>query len=120
LGRIRDGFERQGKDPQAFIRSHVRRLEAPRRVRHVERIDADHWKVPNDIIERGQVYDLSQGGNGLRVRTPSPLNLEKQIGSHGATWLYRELIARERIQSPGRRDRMAPAQRAANDCNWIG
>jgi len=97
LERIHDSFERQGKDPEAFIRSHVRRLEALRRAGHVERIDADHWKLPKDIVERGQVYDLSQGGDGLRVRTLSALNLEKQIGSHGATWLDRELIARERM-----------------------
>jgi type IV secretory pathway VirD2 relaxase len=97
LERIHDNFERQGKDPDAFIRSHVRRLEALRRAGHVERIDADHWKVPKDIVERGQVYDLGQGGDGLRVRTLSVLNLEKQIGSHGVTWLDRELIARERM-----------------------
>jgi type IV secretory pathway VirD2 relaxase len=97
LERIRDNFERQGKDPEAYVRSHVRRLEALRRAGHVERIDADHWKVPKDIVERGQVYDLSQGGDGLRVRALSALNLEKQIGSHGATWLDRELIARERM-----------------------
>ena len=95
LERIHDNFERQGKDPEAFVRSHVRRLEALRRAGHVERIDADHWKVPKDIVERGQVYDLSQGGDGLRVRTLSALNLEKQIGSNGATWLDRELIVRE-------------------------
>jgi Protein of unknown function (DUF3363) len=95
LERIHDNFEHQGKDPEAFVRSHIRRLEALRRAGHVERIDADHWKVPKDIVERGQMYDLSQGGDGLRVRTLSVLNLEKQIGSHGATWLDRELIARE-------------------------
>jgi hypothetical protein len=97
LESIHDNFERQDKDPEAFIRFHVRRLEALRRAGHVERIDADHWKVPKDIVERGQVYDLSQGGDGLRVRTLSALNLEKQIGSHGATWLDRELIARGRM-----------------------
>ncbi|MGY8685134.1 DUF3363 domain-containing protein [Bradyrhizobium sp. UFLA05-153] len=97
LERIRDSFERQGKDPEAYVRFHARRLEALRRGGHVERIDADHWKVPKDIVERGQAYDLSQGGDGLRVRTLSALNLEQQIGSHGATWLDRGLIARERM-----------------------
>jgi type IV secretory pathway VirD2 relaxase len=97
LERIRDNFERQGKDPEAFVRSHVRRLEALRRAGLVQRIDADHWKVPKNIVERGQAYDLSQGGDGLRVRTLSTLNLEKQIGSHGATWIDQELIARERM-----------------------
>jgi Protein of unknown function (DUF3363) len=61
LERIRDSFERQGKDSEAFVRSHVRRLEAPRRAGHVERIDADHWKIPYDIVERGHGYDLSSG-----------------------------------------------------------
>jgi hypothetical protein len=42
LERIRDSFERQGKDPEAFVRSHVRRLEALRRAGLVERIDADN------------------------------------------------------------------------------
>jgi len=97
LERIHDSFERQGKDPGAFVRSHVHRLEALRRAGHVERIDADHWKVPKDIVERGQAYDLSQGGDGLRVWTLSALNLEKQIGSDGATWLDRELITRKRL-----------------------
>jgi hypothetical protein len=75
LERVRDSFERQGKDPEAFVRSHVRRLEALRRAGLVERIDADHWKVPKDIVERGQAYDLSQGGDGLRIRTLSAIRL---------------------------------------------
>ncbi len=52
--RQRDG------DPEAFIRSHVRRLEALRRAGHAERIDADHWRVPADLAERGQAYDLAR------------------------------------------------------------
>jgi hypothetical protein len=90
---IRDSFERQGKEPEAFVRFHVRRLEALRRAGHTERIDADHWRVPNDIVERGMAHDLSQGGDSLRVRTLSTLDLEQQIGSDGATWLDRELVA---------------------------
>jgi type IV secretory pathway VirD2 relaxase len=93
LERIRDSFERQGKDPDAFVRFHVRRLEALRRVGHVERVDADHWRVPKDIVERGRAYDLAQGGDGLRVRTLSTFDLERQIASDGATWLDRELVA---------------------------
>jgi hypothetical protein len=60
LERIRDSFERQ-EDSEAFVRSHVRRLEALRRAGHVERIDADHWKIPSDIVERGQGHDLNSG-----------------------------------------------------------
>jgi type IV secretory pathway VirD2 relaxase len=98
LERIRDSFERQGKDPEAFVRSHVRRLEALRRAGLVERIDADNWKVPKDIVERGQAYDLSQGGDGLRVRSLSALNLDRQIASDGATWLDRQIVAGDRSE----------------------
>jgi type IV secretory pathway VirD2 relaxase len=98
LARIHDNFERQGKDPEAYVRSHVRRLEALRRVGHVERIDADSWKVPKDIVERGQAYDLSQGGDGLRIRTLSAIGLDRQIASDGATWLDRQIIAEDRSE----------------------
>jgi type IV secretory pathway VirD2 relaxase len=93
LERVRDSFERQGKDPEAFVRSHVRRLEALRRAGLVERVDADNWKVPKDIVERGQAYDLSQGGDGLRIRTLSTIGLDRQVASDGATWLDRQIIA---------------------------
>jgi len=96
LERIHDSFERQGKDPEAFVRSHVRRLEALRRAGLVERIDADHWKVPKDIVARGQAYDLSQGGDGLRIRTLSAIGLDRQIASDGATWLDRQMVADDR------------------------
>src|SRR5437868_1115547 len=98
LERIRDNFERQGKDPEAYVRSHVRRLEALRRAGDVERIDADHWKVPKDIVERGRAYDLSQGGDGLRIRTLSAISLDRQIASDGATWLDRQIIAEDRSE----------------------
>ncbi len=97
LAQIRDRLEATGKDPEAFVRSHVRRLEALRRAGHVERIDVDHWKIPQDITERGMTYDLSQGGgNGLSVRTLSAFDIERQVGSDGATWLDRGLASRNR------------------------
>jgi hypothetical protein len=98
LERVRDSFERQGKDPEAFVRSHVRRLEALRRAGLVERIDAENWKVPKDIVEHGQAYDLSQGGDGLRIRTLSAVGLDRQIASDGATWLDRQIIAEDRSE----------------------
>jgi hypothetical protein len=95
LDLIRDSFERQGKE-DAFVRFHVRRLEALRRARHVERIDADNWRVPDSIAERGMRYDLSRGGDGLSVRILSTLDLESQISSDSATWLDRELTSPDR------------------------
>ena len=98
LERVHGSFERQGKDPEAYVRSHVRRLEALRRAGLVERVDADHWKVPKNIVERGQAYDLSQGGDGLRIRTLSAVGLDRQIASDGATWLDRQIIAEDRSE----------------------
>jgi len=95
LERIRGQFEREGKDPESFVRSHVRRLEALRRAGHVERLEDDHWKVPVNIIERGQIYDRAQGGDGPMIKTLSAQNLERQIAVDGASWLDRELTARQ-------------------------
>jgi type IV secretory pathway VirD2 relaxase len=97
LEATREIIERRHGDPDAFIRSHVRRLEALRRAGHVERIDADHWKIPDDIAERGMAYDAPGRPKDFAIRTLSTLDLERQIGSDGATWLDRELVADKRI-----------------------
>ncbi|MER9420092.1 relaxase/mobilization nuclease and DUF3363 domain-containing protein [Mesorhizobium sp. M0306] len=94
LEAIRETFLEEGKDPDAFVRFHVRRLEALRRAGHVERIDDDHWRVPNDLSERGIAYDANNRGKDFSIRVLSTLDLDAQIGSDGATWLDRELVAR--------------------------
>jgi hypothetical protein len=87
---------RIGGDPAAYVRSHVRRLEALRRAGHVERIDADHWRIPADLAERGQAYDLARAGASGRVTVLSATGLEQQVRHDGATWLDRELASRQR------------------------
>ncbi|MES0215126.1 DUF3363 domain-containing protein [Mesorhizobium sp. C280B] len=94
LEAIRETFLQQGKDPEAFVRFHVRRLEALRRAGHVERIDEDHWRIPKDLSERGIAYDARSRGKDFSVRVLSTFDLDAQIGSDGATWLDRELTAR--------------------------
>jgi hypothetical protein len=42
------------------VEAHVRRLEALRRARIVERITEGIWKVPNDLPERGRRYDAER------------------------------------------------------------
>ena len=88
--------ERLGGDPAAYVRSHVRRLEALRRAGHVERIDTEKWRVPADLLERGQAYDLAQDRSTGRISVLSPTGLEQQISYDGATWLDRELASRQR------------------------
>jgi Protein of unknown function (DUF3363) len=93
LERARAAIERIGGDPEAFVRSHVRRLEALRRAGHVGRIDADHWRVPADLPVRGQAYDLARDRGNIRISVLSPNGLDQQIRSNGATWLDRELAS---------------------------
>jgi type IV secretory pathway VirD2 relaxase len=97
LEATRDIIEQRHGDPDAFMRSHVRRLEALRRAGHVERIDADHWKIPDDIAERGMAYDAPTRPKDFSIRTLSSLDLHRQVGSDGATWLDRELVAKDHL-----------------------
>ncbi|MCK1277362.1 relaxase/mobilization nuclease and DUF3363 domain-containing protein [Bradyrhizobium sp. 61] len=101
LERARTAIDRIGDDPEAFVRSHVRRLEALRRAGHAERIDADHWRVPADLPERGQAYDLARDRANIRISVLSPTGLDQQIGHDGATWLDRELVSRQRSALAG-------------------
>ncbi len=96
LERARAAIDRLGGDPEAFVRSHVRRLEALRRAGHAERIDADHWRVPADLLERGQAYDLARDHANIRISVLSPTGLDQQIGHDGATWLDREMASHSR------------------------
>jgi hypothetical protein len=46
-----------------------------RRAGHVERIDADHWKIPEDIAERGTAYDAPSRPKDFGIRALSTLDL---------------------------------------------
>jgi len=88
--------EQAGGDPAAYVRSHIRRLEALRRAGHVERIAVDQWRVPADLPARGRAYDLARDRETRRINVLSPIGLAQQIGHEGATWLDRELVSRQR------------------------
>ena len=80
-----------GGDYEGFVDAHVRRLEALRRAGIVERVDADHWRVPKDFESRTAAYDAGRDRQAS-VRILSIFDLEKQIAADGATWLDRRLI----------------------------
>jgi hypothetical protein len=80
-----------GGDYEGYVDAHVRRLEALRRAGIVERIDADQWRISDDLVSRAAAYDAGRDRQAS-VRVLSPVGLEKQIGSDGATWLDRRLI----------------------------
>lgn len=80
-----------GGDYEGYVDSHVRRLEALRRAGIVERIDADQWRIPQDLEIRAAAYDAGRNRQ-VSIRVVSTFNLEKQIGADGATWLDRRLV----------------------------
>jgi len=80
-----------GGDYEGYVDAHVRRLEALRRAGIVERIDADQWRIPEDFESRAVAYDAGRNQQAS-VRVLSVLDLEKQIGADGATWLDRRLV----------------------------
>ena len=82
-----------GGDYDAYVESHVRRLEALRRAGIVEWTDADHWRIPDDFEARAQAYDAAQGRRAS-LRVLSAYDLDRQITSYGSTWLDRQLVNR--------------------------
>ena len=84
-----------GGDYDAYVQSHVRRLEALRRAGIVERIDADRWRLPADFEARAADYDAHRRGR-VTLRVLSTLDLESQIDANGATWLDREMTSYNR------------------------
>lgn len=84
-------------DPELFVKAHVRRLEALRRAGIVERIHAEHWTVPADLPKHGLAYDLKRDGRDARLKLLSPISLNRQVTHDSATWLDRELTARQHL-----------------------
>ncbi len=85
-------------DPSAsagFAETHVRRLEAIRRVTGgVERAPDGTWVIAPDYLERASAFERKQAQAApVVVQTLSSLPLERQVGADGATWLDRELVA---------------------------
>jgi len=107
-------------DPSAsasFAETHVRRLEAIRRVTGgVEREPDGTWVIAPDHLERAAAFERHQAqATPVVVRTLSSLPLERQVGAEGATWLDRELVAETpeplRDDGFGREVRAAQARR---------
>jgi type IV secretory pathway VirD2 relaxase len=84
-GRVPNG------DYEGFVDAHVRRLEALRRAGIAERIDRDQWRIPEDFEARAAAHDAGSNAR-VNIRVLSTFDLERQIGSDGATWLDRRLV----------------------------
>ncbi|MDE2113019.1 MAG: relaxase/mobilization nuclease and DUF3363 domain-containing protein [Alphaproteobacteria bacterium] len=85
-------------DPNAtagFAETHVRRLEAIRRVTGgVEREADGTWIIAPVHLERAATYERRLARDApVVVRTLSALPLGRQLGADGTTWLDRELVS---------------------------
>jgi type IV secretory pathway VirD2 relaxase len=84
-----------GRDYDAYINAHVRRLEALRRAGIVERVDADRWLIPEDFEARAAAYETARGRQ-TQMRVLCAFDLDRQVISDGATWLDRQLLGHDR------------------------
>ena len=78
-------------EPREVVDTHVRRLEALRRLGIVERMAEGVWRVPDDLPEQGRQYD-AQRLSDVAVELRSHLPIEQQTRVIGATWLDQRLI----------------------------
>lgn len=80
---------------EAFADTHVRRLEAIRRLTNTVAREPDGtWIIQPDHLDRVAAFERTQARfNPVTVRVLSTLPLEQQITTDGATWLDRELVA---------------------------
>lgn len=78
----------------AFAETHVRRLEAMRRLSGtVERQSDGTWIIAPDHLERAASYERMQARAApVTVHVLSPLPLDRLAGADAATWLDRELV----------------------------
>lgn len=87
-------------DPSAspeFVAAHIRRLESLRRQNIVRRFPDGSWEIPDDFGERVSALAQKQARYPDRVATLSFLSLDGQVRAEGATWLDRQLLAKEAI-----------------------
>jgi type IV secretory pathway VirD2 relaxase len=86
-------------DPRAsaeFIQSHVRRLEAMRRQGLVERLPDGRWHVGQGHLDRAERFETAnRSERPVRMTVSSWQNLEALPNANGATWLDRQLVAKE-------------------------
>ena len=79
---------------EAFVETHVRRLEAMRRTAiGVEREADGTWTIAPDHLDRVLRYERMQAHKApAQVEVLSTLKLDRQTGAEGATWLDHALV----------------------------
>lgn len=86
------------RDPastQTFAESHVRRLEAMRKIMDsIWREPDGTWVIAPDHVERAAAFEAHRARAApFTVDTLSSLSLDRQVVADGATWLDHELVS---------------------------
>jgi hypothetical protein len=89
-------------DPTAthvFAETHVRRLEAMRRMmRNIEREKDGAWIIGADHLEKATAFERKLANlSPVQIETLSDRSLGRQVGAEGATWLDRTLVGRQNL-----------------------
>jgi type IV secretory pathway VirD2 relaxase len=90
---------------QAFAETHVRRLEAMRRISGiVEREPSGHWIIAPDHLERVAAHETARRRDRpVAITMLSPRPLDRLVDAEAATWIDRELVsgAQEPVRDAG-------------------
>jgi len=80
---------------EAFAETHVRRLEALRRIAGiVEREPSGRWIVPPDHLDRVATYEATRlHDRPVAITTLSAQPLDRLVEADAATWIDRELVS---------------------------
>ena len=123
-GGVYDEVLHQRFDPKVtreFALTHVRRLEAIRKVTNgVERAGDGRWTIGEDYLDKAAAYECTLARSSpVDIETLSPVAIERQAVAEAATWLDQELTKAQptplRDAGFGRETRQALAQRQ----NWL-
>jgi type IV secretory pathway VirD2 relaxase len=83
---------------QAFAETHVRRLEAMRRLGMVERLADGSWIISNEHLNRAAAYEERQlRERPVAIEMLSPAPLDRLPTADAATWLDRVLLSKEPV-----------------------
>ena len=80
---------------EAFAETHVRRLEAMRRImRSVDRNPDGSWIIAADHFRKAEAFEKRMlGDRPVEVQMLSAMPIDKLLSMEAATWLDRELVA---------------------------
>ena len=83
-------------DPGTYVDNHLKRLEGLERRGLVERLDAERFRVPPDLVTQIEsAVAAARDGGIVKVERLSALTLKEQVRATGPTWLDTAIVRGE-------------------------